>query len=1014
MEDLKKLIRTHPMSSRWKKLSSHIQKLEKNVDGLLICDGEDDMDSIKIKILAVQSYLFRFEFINSVMVVLPTKIIFFSSRQKVALVNEFNLGSNQNIEEIMFVDKEPLKIHYDNFFEVLSKSGVKSLGFFEKEKPRGFFGSKFMDQLKEKVNLKDVSKELQEFLSVKESEELELIRGSSKLTCSFFRKLIEDIEEVVDSGEEVLHSTISEKVDRFMEKAKQKPNKWKLSGNYYDFAYAPMIQSNSSYSLKLTNGNSKEFLSSDCILLNLCGKYHEMNCLIVRTLLVNPLPNDKRNYQALSYLHQKVISSLIPGEVISKVFQKCKASFLKRYPELESNLPSSFGFGMGYEYKERCLSINHKNSRTVKENQVFAVVVSLNGLQGFKTQKNYAMQLADTVIVKAESQEIITKKVPTGIEEVGYDFNEESDEENKKTFTNGKQQAHDNYMEQKLKILHEKSQKLSGKRMTRAVLQRERIMNDNKRQQERQKHQKELLEAKMKEIEERYNNGTFIKADDKNKKTLVEDISLYNGVNFPSNLKLDEARTDVKKWAILLPIHDRVVPFHISLLKNVVKQSDGEYSRVRFNFFHPGIAVPSLDFPASEDLPEETIYLQELAYRTLHHDSVGSLTKRIKDLRKKWQLRDDFTEDRGKINLGTKLAVLHDLKMRPALSGKKTKGTLHGYSNGYRFVSKKNNVFEMEHSNIRHAIFQPCDENMMIILHFKLHRAVQVNKKRVNDLQFYCEVGSIAEDLNDPRRNRGRFDYPNEMEEEEMERYMQQKYNDAFLAFVETVNKKAEGAVAFESPYLDFSFYGSPFYNNVLISPCDRCLVSIVDTPLFVLSLDDVEVVSIERIDNKIKNFDLIIIFKDYSRNVQSISNIPKSDVEKIRHWLDSKNILFFEGGKINLKWDNILKKIRENAKEFIFEDGGWRGFFEDDDAIENQEKEEFDDESSFNEEDFEEDEEEAYEDDEFLNKLENDESSEEEEEEFPITDEDEEDEDEDEPIRKAKKKSKRKRKSRR
>ena len=126
-----------------------------------------------------------------------------------------------------------------------------------------------------------------------------------------------------------------------------------------------------------------------------------MNCLIVRTLLVNPRVNDKRNYQALIYLHQKVISSLVPGEVISKIYQKCKASFLKRYPDLDKALPSSFGFGMGYEYKERCLSINHKNPRTVQENQVFAVVTSLNKLNGFKTQKSYAMQLADTVIVKA-------------------------------------------------------------------------------------------------------------------------------------------------------------------------------------------------------------------------------------------------------------------------------------------------------------------------------------------------------------------------------------------------------------------------------------------------------------------------------------------------------------------------------------------------------------------------------------------------------------------------------------
>jgi nucleosome binding factor SPN SPT16 subunit len=378
-------------------------------------------------------------------------------------------------------------------------------------------------------------------------------------------------------------------------------------------------------------------------------------------------------------------------------------------------------------------------------------------------------------------------------------------------------------------------------------------------------------------------------------------------------------------------------------------------------------------------------------------------------LRKKWTLRGDIIEgENNKIELGSRLAVLHDLKMRPSVAGKKAKGTLNAYTKGYRFTSKKNLIFDLAHSNIKHAIFQPCDENMMIILHFRLFKAVQVNKKRVKDVQFYCEVGSIAEDLNDPRRNRNRFDYPNEMEEEEMERYMQQKYNDAFLNFVETVNKKAENAIPFESPFIDYSFYGSPFYNNVLISPCDRCLVSIVDTPLFVLSLDEIEIVSIERIDNKIKNFDLIIIFKDYSRNVQSISNIPKSDLEKIRQWLDSKDILFFEGGKINLKWDNILKRIRENAKTFIFEDGGWREFFEDDDASDAN-NDDADEESSFNEEDLEDEGEDPYEEDEFLNNLEDDEDEDDEEDYFSEEEFDDDDDDDDEEVsRKANKKKKR------
>ena len=1012
MEELKKLIRSHPMSSRWEKLCTYLQNIQKNVDGLFICDGEDDLDSMKIKILAVQSYLFRFEFINSAIVILPHRIIFFSNRQKANLMKEFPLKNGQILMDVPFSDKEPSATDFESFFGRLQKLGVEKLGYFEKEKPKGFLGDPFMKKMRSAVHLEDVSKEVQEFLSVKETEELHLIRGSAKLTCSFFRKLVQEVEEVIDNGDNVLHSVISNKVDNFMEKAKQKPNKWKLNGSFYDFAYAPMIQSNKTYSLKLTSGNAKENLSSDCILLNLCGKYHEMNCLIVRSLLVNPKQEDKRNYGAVKYLHEKIISNLKTGDKLNMVYEKSRNSFTKRYPHLKDHLPSSFGFGMGYEYKERCLNISMKNKRVVKVNQVFAIVSSLNNLKGFKTNKDYALQLADTVIIKEDGVEVITKKVSKNIEEIGYDFEEESDEENIKTVKERKAPEHDNYMEQKLQLLQQESHKLSGKRITRAALQREKIMKDNQRQREREKHQKKLLDLKMKEIEQRYNEGTFIQQGDKDKKMVVTDISLYNNINFPSNLKLNEARTDVKKWAILLPINDRVVPFHICLLKNVVKQSDGEYSRIRFNFFHPGIAVSTLEFPQSTELPEKTLYLQELAYRSNNHDSISSLTKRIKELKKKWTLRRDILEeDRKRIELGDRLTILHDLKMRPAVSGKKSKGTLYAYTKGYRFVTKKNMVFEVAHSNIKHAIFQPCDENMMIILHFRLSKAVEVNKKRVHDVQFYCEVGSIAEDLNDPRRHRSRFDYPNEMEEEEMERYMQQKYNDAFLTFVETVNKKAHNAIEFESPFTEFSFYGSPYYNNVLISPCDRCLVSIVDIPLFVLSLDEIEIVSIERIDNKIKNFDLIIIFKDYSRNVQSISNIPKSNLDKIRSWLDSKNILFFEGGKINLKWDNILKKIRENAKEFIFEDGGWRGFFEDDEEQSVLANQDIDEESSFNEEDFDEEEDDPYQDDEFLDNL--DEEDEEEEEEEEYYDEEEDiitDEDDQEVIVKKKNKKKKRR----
>lgn len=48
--------------------------------------------------------------------------------------------------------------------------------------------------------------------------------------------------------------------------------------------------------------------------------------------------------------------------------------------------------------------------------------------------------------------------------------------------------------------------------------------------------------------------------------------------------------------------------------------------------------------------------------------------------------------------------------------------------------------------------------------------------------------------------------------------------------------------------------------------PTAYCLVSLIEKPFLVIMLDEIELVSIERIDNKIKSFDMIIIFKDYSK----------------------------------------------------------------------------------------------------------------------------------------------------
>ncbi|XP_041319184.1 FACT complex subunit SPT16-like, partial [Pyrgilauda ruficollis] len=65
----------------------------------------------------------------------------------------------------------------------------------------------------------------------------------------------------------------------------------------------------------------------------------------------------------------------------------------------------------------------------------------------------------------------------------------------------------------------------------------------------------------------------------------------------------------------------------------------------------------------------------------------------------------------------------------------------------FRFTSVRGDKVDILYNNIKHAVFQPCDGEMIIVLHFHLKNAIMFGKKRHTDVQFYTEVGEITTDL---------------------------------------------------------------------------------------------------------------------------------------------------------------------------------------------------------------------------------------------------------------------------
>jgi len=188
--------------------------------------------------------------------------------------------------------------------------------------------------------------------------------------------------------------------------------------------------------------------------------------------------------------------------------------------------------------------------------------------------------------------------------------------------------------------------------------------------------------------------------------------------------------------------------------------------------------------------------------------------------------------------------MLQDLKVRPNISGKKTSGNLEAHTNGFRFYTKKGEKIDVTFNNIKHAFFQPCDNEMIILIHFNLHKPIIIGKKRSYDVQFYTEAGLQAEDLD--IRRRGNDD--DEYEQEERERAQRKKLNEEFRSFTRAVEAAAKDQIEFDVPYRELAFEGAPFKSSVKLYPTVHCLVNLTDTPFFIMTLDEIEVAHFERV----------------------------------------------------------------------------------------------------------------------------------------------------------------------
>jgi nucleosome binding factor SPN SPT16 subunit len=649
--------------------------------------------------------------------------------------------------------------------------------------------------------------------------------------------------------------------------------------------------------------------------------------------MVGPNKEQETAYKLLLAIHDLVIKSIKDGVVAKEVYNKALAHLKSKKPDWEKHFPKNLGYGVGTENKDSSLLLSAKNTRVLKDGMTLVVQTGLQDLENSKPQdkksKNYSLVLVDTVRVGQGDCAVFTKDTTSDLDAVSFFFDEEEEEA-------------------KPKVKKERAPAIAQTNITKTRTRHERTTNqDAEKEEQRRQHQKELHSKKQEQGLEQYSEGAkSLNGTEERKFKKFESYKRDN--QFPNSVANLEIVVDKKNLTVLLPIMGRPVPFHIHTIKNASHTPEADFTSLRINFLSPGQGVGRKDDQPFEDLNAH--FIRSLTFRSHDVDRIDQITKDITELKKdvvrreteKKQMEDVVEQDKL-IPLKTRKPHMLDLIfIRPALDGKRIPGSVEIHQNGLRYVHGNGTAkIDVLFSNMKHLFFQPSQHELIVIIHVHLKNPIMLGKKKTKDVQFVREATEMQFDETGNRKRRHKFGDEEEFEQEQEERRRRAALDKEFKSFAEKIADAARNEnVSVDIPYRELGFNGVPSRSSVLVQPTTDCLVQLTEPPFTCLTLSEIEIVHLERVQFGLRNFDMVVVFKDYNRPPVHINTIPVESLDPVKDWLDSVDIPFSEG-PLNLNWATIMKTVSSDPHQF-FADGGWSFLATDtDDEGDGEEEEE-------------------------------------------------------------------------